>query len=76
MAMILFSCSDKLKFNWESLNKMSNRDKKTLAHHYAMAYFIVNQIEITDAMFKDIETKLNVFYSKVDEAKKQASSGD
>lgn len=73
MATMLVTCSDKLKYQFDRLNKITSMGKKNKAATYAMAYIVVNQIEITNEKFKQMETKLNDLCAKTDQAIKDAS---
>lgn len=73
MAFLMTSVSDKLKYHWDRLNKIKSGPKKNVAISYAIGYFVLNQIEITDESFELLKKQLEKFYEQTDKAISDAS---
>ena len=71
MAFIVCSCSDELKHYWDRLNKLTHAGKKNDAVAYAIGYFVINQLNVTDVDFNEMKIKLKKFYDNVDKVIKE-----
>jgi len=58
--------SKELYYHFNKLNRLTNRNKKDFAIQYALAYFVMNRIYITDEDFRDIKEKITKFLKEAE----------
>lgn len=56
----------KLYLNFEHLNKLTTGQKKNWAIQYAMGYFVLNKIQITDEDFKKMKEDIKIYFEKIE----------